>query len=1782
MHLDCRFKCISLLAATDLLLVSRFLIAVLQLERICASDSVKEIKDALTTMPNALTEMYAQSLERIAKQPESRCKRGRRILAWILKAYRPLSVNELLHALVAEECDEPPRQLDRSAFVQQKILLDVCAGLVTIESSSKTVRFIHATAHEFISSLENEYMTSADRNILSACINYMSLKAFSKGPSASDEDLNLRLLEYPFLTYAAQFWGRHLAKAEDEKLEKTTLKLLDSEEVMMAINQVAHLSNFKFPGYSQLFPRQVTPLHLASSLGLLSMVVLFGAAHQKDLDSPDSFGWTALHRAAENGHEQIVKFLMEKDCDVNLAATFGGTALHRAAKNGHARIAALLLGSEKKLVDVQDNYGGTALHRAARDGHKMVAQLLFDNGADINRKYSFIAALTLLKKNGFIDANATSRGYRYVDVWRSQDEAMARNEAEITASERLQGGTALHEAAGSGDEGVVKLLLQSGAMVDALDNFGATPIHRAAYNGHIETIRLLRQNGAHLDHGFYHGAVTREMVEKEAYRERQRQWKAKDWVFRNMMAGSPLRQAAKNGQEQAVRLLLSYDPNPNAAGQFGGSVLHQAAQSGHTEIVKLLLENGADVDTVDESSTTHRGGTALHSAAAGGHLEVIRILLKAGANVNKCRGIGASHATPLYLAAKGGHEALCLLLLGHGAEIDPGIDYHGITPFEEAAKQGNTNLLQLLLDHGAENIDQAAGQAAAKGQLEVVKMLLQNGADPNRKMRYSLLPTRNERVMRTRPYKTILGAAISSADIATVNLLLSEGADPNMAWPRGERPLLLAVNQLEGAKDDIKYENWNAKEADLQVAYQKKDQEFEAIVQLLLQKGADVKTQDAKGNTPLHLAARHGFDRLVAMFLASGANVNLLNSDSESPLFLAAVKAHLPTLQLLLDAGARVEDGVSPLYEVASEEAAQLLLRHGAEIQELDGKRSEALIAAASKGVESVVKILLERGEQLETTDDRGQNALHRAIENRQLEAVRALVDHGADIESKPGRHETAPLLVAVDQFRGSEAVALLLVERGADINVKDWLYKRSVLDMAAQSGMETLVRTLLDHGFPIDFADNGGCTPLNLAASNGHNGVVQFLLQKGAKVDFTGHDSDFSEDLYHGRSRSTPLCVAVQNGHTSTVRLLADAGATIFGSTPDEYQDPFVCAASTRHLDALKALLDIYAERKSGRTTVNPGQSEPQDHGSAQQAAGTPLPDDARLAASLSAALDRAVVREDLKIVRFLLQKGAKLGNDFKSSTVPWHPRRSSNHAQMGIAIYSALLDAGVVFNFEEIFHTALDKAELALAQRLLPHLRPSTPPHARPGTSSSYAAETDYEKLFQGLDGTPLFHAAEAGYEELVQQLLDAGFDPDATVHSGTKTCTALTLAAENGHIGIVELLWRSEAKIKFLANPAQFLLGSEYERICALVAQDIPDPNFASKDRECLLHRAAAHGHARAVQILLSRGSDPCIATATTLQTPLHCAVRSRNPAILQLLFAHGAKPDIEARDALGRTPLSHAAEGGCNAVANFLLQHGAKTDTHSTSHSQPPDNEKKKSMWDRSPLPRHAVLEQPNPGGFTPLHYAASHGNTAIATLLLSHGAAVDARDAAGRTALMLAVGDGARGVAQLLLDRSADSAEVDDKCRTPLHHAAKGGWRGISQLLLSTGKIDPGARDGKGRTALHHAARVGSAGVVRVLLRERMGVGTSTSTGLGRGLDPNARDARGWTALHEAVEERHDEVVLVLVQCPEVDPTVENTDGETPLAMARKGWNREIVDMLERRMGIVSVDSDIEG
>jgi ankyrin repeat protein len=86
-------------------------------------------------------------------------------------------------------------------------------------------------------------------------------------------------------------------------------------------------------------------------------------------------GPTALHSAAENGHEAVVRLLLEKEVDVNMTDENKRMALYSAAENGHEAVVRLLL-EHKADVDAITRDGSTALYRAAEKGHEAVVQLL--------------------------------------------------------------------------------------------------------------------------------------------------------------------------------------------------------------------------------------------------------------------------------------------------------------------------------------------------------------------------------------------------------------------------------------------------------------------------------------------------------------------------------------------------------------------------------------------------------------------------------------------------------------------------------------------------------------------------------------------------------------------------------------------------------------------------------------------------------------------------------------------------------------------------------------------------------------------------------------------------------------------------------------------------------------------------------------------------------------------------------------------------------------------------------------------------------------------------------------------------------------------------------------------------------------------------------------------------------------------------------------------------------------------------------------------------------------
>jgi ankyrin repeat protein len=93
--------------------------------------------------------------------------------------------------------------------------------------------------------------------------------------------------------------------------------------------------------------------------------------------------WTALHWAADNGHNECVKFCIEMGANVNARNNEGTTALHLASWEGHANVVCVLLDTGA-IIDATDSDGWTPLYWAIRSKWVNVIHLLVDRGAKLS------------------------------------------------------------------------------------------------------------------------------------------------------------------------------------------------------------------------------------------------------------------------------------------------------------------------------------------------------------------------------------------------------------------------------------------------------------------------------------------------------------------------------------------------------------------------------------------------------------------------------------------------------------------------------------------------------------------------------------------------------------------------------------------------------------------------------------------------------------------------------------------------------------------------------------------------------------------------------------------------------------------------------------------------------------------------------------------------------------------------------------------------------------------------------------------------------------------------------------------------------------------------------------------------------------------------------------------------------------------------------------------------------------------------------------------------------
>jgi len=152
--------------------VYRFLLVSLNIEAILAEVTIRQRRKKLEEMTqgNGLSEAYTATITRIKAQKGHKSVLGLKALMWVLYSERPLWDGELCHALGVEIGST---DLDPENVPALRTVISSCLGLITVEGSSSTVRLVHFTLQEYLSS-DQTLFHSPHSAIAEACLTYLN------------------------------------------------------------------------------------------------------------------------------------------------------------------------------------------------------------------------------------------------------------------------------------------------------------------------------------------------------------------------------------------------------------------------------------------------------------------------------------------------------------------------------------------------------------------------------------------------------------------------------------------------------------------------------------------------------------------------------------------------------------------------------------------------------------------------------------------------------------------------------------------------------------------------------------------------------------------------------------------------------------------------------------------------------------------------------------------------------------------------------------------------------------------------------------------------------------------------------------------------------------------------------------------------------------------------------------------------------------------------------------------------------------------------------------------------------------------------------------------------------------------------------------------------------------------------------------------------------------------------------------------------------------------------
>ncbi|MDR3000943.1 MAG: ankyrin repeat domain-containing protein, partial [Fibromonadaceae bacterium] len=990
-------------------------------------------------------------------------------------------------------------------------------------------------------------------------------------------------------------------------------------------------------------PGRRTALAFAAGRGHLE-VVKWLIEMGSPLEEKETNGRTALVCAIVAERLEVVKALLDAGADINTVNKMERSALINAITEKKVDMALFLI-EQGADFDLVDNMGRTALHYAAQLGYTNIVKSLIERGAslDIVDKYKTTpldlaleeqqsAIAEMIKQaleNEAVQSMATFEGKEPVLVKDSDGSTVSAYEMKTLISQIPNLRTAIEKR----DVPMVQYYIAQGEDVNQFyvvdlkkKTFHRTMMAIAIEKRNPEIVRLLLEAGVDVNERFY--------SDEDFTPEATKLMKAAGYdpeshiYFRKALHEDLVKVYNDSGRDLFDRLR-----NPRF-GIYVKDYMVIAMEERNIEIIRLLLEAGFDVTRIPESRPGY--APTLNSfyleqllckrdfpdnfsqvepvfpllLEAAGELELasiqnvisnihgkiqneqLHMLFAKSPDINEQdnNGMTLLHWLIREYNNKYENEFLDVLLLQDGLDVNL-LDYKDYSPLYYACAKGDADVVKQLLQIGAD-ADVLCGRdsmpltlaACRARKKDVLEALCEYGADVN---------------VTDSSGQSLLHDACAEMDGEWIKLLIDYGAEVSATDDKGNTPLHILLSQGlvekrsigSQAKPPMSPMKRNALRAELIDLLLENGAELDALnhdlqtpfflcciaegdhmhtLKHLLSLGAMVDVQDIRNNTCLHYVANGDNTMKVKFLLDAGADGNVQNSESKSPYQVALENNRRAAISMFEKADITITmdgDDMDAAFMRACKNGrrgvAEMLIKAGnIDVTYVDDYGRTPLHYIAKMGMVALAKFVINQGVDINYTDNAGQTALHFAAGNTQKEIFKLLVESGADLTIADDKG-ILPIHLITD--RGQHDMLHILLQNGASVETVNNA-GQSLLHMACHTRSRECVRILLDRGLNPDVLDNSNVTPLVISVNANQKEIVKMLLNAGADVntrDLEGYEC---------------IHIAIMRRYKDMLALLLENGVKI-NALNNSGLAPLHLAAYFGYKDIFKFLLDKGAD---------------------------------------------------------------------------------------------------------------------------------------------------------------------------------------------------------------------------------------------------------------------------------------------------------------------------------------------------------------------------------------------------------------------------------------------------------------------------------------------------------------------------------------------------------------------------------------------------------------------------